>query len=155
MLQEVVPELQAENEKLWLLIQRLLRHRYGPRSEKLDLDQLQLVLEDEEQSAAESDARQRPGRAGGETAAHRSSQPQSRCVARTPAALRGRHRHREQAMPLLWRRPAHDRRRSHRDARSSSCPAARESGVPATLWMPYLRGRGGAGTRAGAANRWR
>ena len=30
MLQEVVPELQAENEKLWLLIQRLLRHRYGP-----------------------------------------------------------------------------------------------------------------------------
>jgi transposase len=56
MLQEVVPELQAENEKLWLLIQRLLRHRYGPRSEKLDLDQLQLVLEDEEQSAAESDA---------------------------------------------------------------------------------------------------
>jgi len=56
MLQEVVPELQTENEKLWQLIQRLLRHRYGPRSEKLDLDQLQLVLEDEEQSAAESDA---------------------------------------------------------------------------------------------------
>jgi len=51
MLQEVVPELQAENEKLWLLIQRLLRHRYGPRSEKLDLDQLQLVLEDEELSS--------------------------------------------------------------------------------------------------------
>ena len=56
MLQEVVPELQAENEKLWQLIQRLLRHRYGPRSEKLDLDQLQLVLEDAEQSAAEGDA---------------------------------------------------------------------------------------------------
>jgi transposase len=56
MLREVVPELQAENEKLWQLIQRLLRHRYGPRSEKLDLDQLQLVLEDAEQSAAESDA---------------------------------------------------------------------------------------------------
>jgi len=32
MLREVVPELQAENEKLWQLIQRLLRHRYGPRS---------------------------------------------------------------------------------------------------------------------------
>ncbi len=46
MLREVVPGLQAENEKLWQLIQRLLRHRYGPRSEKLDLDQLQLVLED-------------------------------------------------------------------------------------------------------------
>ena len=56
MLREVVPELQAENEKLWLLIQRLLRHRYGPRSEKLDLDQLQLVLEDAEQDAAEADA---------------------------------------------------------------------------------------------------
>ena len=45
MLREVVPELQAENEKLLLLIQRLLRHRFGPRSEKLDLDQLQLVLD--------------------------------------------------------------------------------------------------------------
>src|SRR6516162_724147 len=56
MLQEIVPELQAENEKLWQLIQRLLRHRYGPRSEKLDLEQLQLVLEDAEQSAAEDGA---------------------------------------------------------------------------------------------------
>jgi transposase len=56
MLQEVVPELQAENEKLWQLIQRLLRHRYAPRSEKLDLDQLQLVLEDAEQYAPESEA---------------------------------------------------------------------------------------------------
>ena len=56
MLQEIVPELQAENEKLWQLIQRLLRHRYGPRSEKLDLEQLQLVLEDAEQSFAEADA---------------------------------------------------------------------------------------------------
>jgi len=50
MLREVVPELQAENEKLCLLIQRLLRHRFGPRSEKLDIDQLQLGLEDEEQA---------------------------------------------------------------------------------------------------------
>ena len=56
MLREVVPELLAENEKLWLLIQRMLRHRYGPRSEKLDLDQLQLGLEDEEQGAAEREA---------------------------------------------------------------------------------------------------
>jgi hypothetical protein len=29
----------------------MLRHRYGPRSEKLDLEQLQLGLEDEEQGA--------------------------------------------------------------------------------------------------------
>jgi transposase len=56
MLQEVVPELQAENEKLWQLIQRLLRHRFGRRSEKLDLEQLHLVLEDEEQTDAESAA---------------------------------------------------------------------------------------------------
>jgi transposase len=55
MLREAVAELQAENEKLWQLIQRLLRHRYGPRSEKLDLEQLHLVLEDAEQSAAEDD----------------------------------------------------------------------------------------------------
>jgi hypothetical protein len=102
MLREVVPELQAENEKLWLLIQRLLRHRYGPRSEKLDLDQLQLVLEDAEQSAAESDAAK------------------------------------DAAEPSERRRPA-----------------AREGGVPATLWMPHLRGRSGAGTRTGAADRRR
>jgi transposase len=56
MLREVVPELQAENEKLWLLVQRLLRHRFGPHSEKLDLDQLQLGLEDAEQGVAEDQA---------------------------------------------------------------------------------------------------
>jgi hypothetical protein len=56
MLREVVPELQAENEKLLLLVERLLRHRFGPRSEKLDLDQLRLGLEDEEQGAAEDEA---------------------------------------------------------------------------------------------------
>lgn len=55
-LKEALEELQAENEKLLLMIQRLLRHRYGPRSEKLDLDQLQLVLEDTEQGDAESQA---------------------------------------------------------------------------------------------------
>ena len=56
MLRQVVPELQAENEKLWQLVQRLLRHRFGPRSEQLDLDQLQLGLEDAEQGAAEDEA---------------------------------------------------------------------------------------------------
>src|ERR1700757_1135509 len=59
MLREVVPELQAENEKLWQLIQRLLRHRYGPRSEKLDLEQLQLILEDAAQRAAAEPAERR------------------------------------------------------------------------------------------------
>src|SRR5690348_9940706 len=56
MLQEIVPELQAENEKLWQLTQRMRRHRYSPRSEKLDRDQLHPVLGDAEQSAAEDDA---------------------------------------------------------------------------------------------------
>jgi hypothetical protein len=36
-----------------LLIERPLRHRYGPRSEKLGPDQLQLGLQEEEQAAAE------------------------------------------------------------------------------------------------------
>jgi transposase len=56
MLREVVPELLDENERMWQLIQRLLRHRYGPRSEQVDLDQLQLALADQEQDAAERDA---------------------------------------------------------------------------------------------------
>jgi transposase len=55
-LKEALQELQAENEKLLLMIQRLLRHRYGPRSEKLTLDQLRLILEDTEQGEAESQA---------------------------------------------------------------------------------------------------
>jgi transposase len=56
MLREIVPELKAENAKLLLLIDTLLRHRYGPRSEQLSLDQLRLALEDQEQADAERDA---------------------------------------------------------------------------------------------------
>src|SRR3954465_3287380 len=43
---------QAEVEKLWLLIRQLQRGQFGRRSEKLDPDQLQLGLEDLEQTAA-------------------------------------------------------------------------------------------------------
>src|SRR3954463_5448718 len=43
---------QAEIEKLWLLIRQLQRGQFGRRSEKLDPDQLQLGLEDLEQTAA-------------------------------------------------------------------------------------------------------
>src|SRR3954451_24756071 len=50
--------LQAENEKLQLLIQRLLRQQFGRRSEKLSPDQLQLGLEDLEQDIAASEAAQ-------------------------------------------------------------------------------------------------
>ena len=56
MLREIVPELTAENAKLLHLIEALLRHRFGPRSEQVDLDQLRLVLEDQEQAAAEREA---------------------------------------------------------------------------------------------------
>lgn len=57
-LQASVQEREAENDKLRLLIQRLLRHQFGRRSEQLDPDQLQLGLEDLEQTVAESEAAQ-------------------------------------------------------------------------------------------------
>src|SRR3712207_393147 len=47
---------QAESEKLRLLIRQLQRGRFGRRSEKLDPDQLQLGLEDLEQTAAAAEA---------------------------------------------------------------------------------------------------
>src|SRR3954449_11068001 len=49
---------QAEVEKLRLLIRQLQRNRFGRRSEKLDPDQLQLGLEDLEQTVAAAEAAQ-------------------------------------------------------------------------------------------------
>src|SRR3712207_3318992 len=49
---------QAELEKLRLLIRQLQRAQFGRRSEKLDPDQLQLGLEDLEQTAAAAEAAQ-------------------------------------------------------------------------------------------------
>ncbi len=48
--------LHAENDKLWLLIQRLMRHQFGRRSEQPSPDQLQLGLEDLEQTIAANQA---------------------------------------------------------------------------------------------------
>src|ERR671926_724368 len=48
---------QAEIEKLRLLIRQLQRGQFGRRSERLDPDQLQLGLEDLEQTAAAAEAR--------------------------------------------------------------------------------------------------
>src|SRR5436305_13063369 len=59
---------QAEIEKLRLLIRQLQRGRFGRRSEKLDPDQLQLGLEDLEQSVAAAEAAR-------EVAATRSGSP--------------------------------------------------------------------------------
>ena len=61
MLRDVVAavgERDAEIEKLQLLIQRLLRHQFGRRSEKLSPDQLQLGIEDLEQDIAANEAAQ-------------------------------------------------------------------------------------------------
>src|SRR3954447_6930186 len=49
---------QAEIEKLRLLIRQLQRGQFGRRSEKLDPDQLQLGLEDLEQTVAAAEAAQ-------------------------------------------------------------------------------------------------
>src|SRR5215203_3222098 len=61
---------QAEIEKLRLLIRRLQRGRFGRRSERLDPDQLQLGLEDLEQTVAAAEAAQ-------ETATTRSGAPRA------------------------------------------------------------------------------
>jgi len=74
-LQVAVQEREAENEKLRLLIQRLLRHQFGRRSEQLDFDQLQLGLEDLEQTVAEGEAAQ-------DAAAQSEEQRQQRRAAR-------------------------------------------------------------------------
>src|SRR3712207_5307957 len=49
---------QAEIEKLRLLVRQLQRGRFGRRSERLDPDQLQLGLEDLEQTVAAAEAAQ-------------------------------------------------------------------------------------------------
>jgi transposase len=46
-------EADAENERLQAIIDAFMRHRFGPRSEQLDPDQLQLGLEDVETAQAE------------------------------------------------------------------------------------------------------
>src|ERR671929_198228 len=66
---------QAEIEKLRLLIRRLQRGQFGRRSERLDPDQLQLGLEDLEQTAAAAEAAR-------EEAAARSGTPRTPRVRR-------------------------------------------------------------------------
>ena len=51
-------ELHAENDKLRLLIQRLMRHQFGRRSEQLSAGQLQFGLEELEQTIAANQAAQ-------------------------------------------------------------------------------------------------
>lgn len=72
--------LHAENDKLRLLIQRLTRHQFGRRSEQLSADQLQLGLEDLEQTIAANEAAQ-------EAASARASRPRAERAARNHGAL--------------------------------------------------------------------
>ena len=58
LLRQMLRELHAENDKLRLLIRRLTRHQFGRRSEQLTDEQLQLGLEDLEQTVAERQAGQ-------------------------------------------------------------------------------------------------
>ena len=71
---------QAEIEKLRLLIRQLQRGQFGRRSERLDPDQLQLGLEDLEQTAAAAEAAQ-------EEAAARNSTPRTPVRRRNLGAL--------------------------------------------------------------------
>jgi transposase len=75
----------AEIEKLRLLIRQLQRGRFGRRSEKLDPDQLQLGLEDLEQTAAAAEAAQEAAAAGRDTP--RPARPRRRNLGALPAHL--------------------------------------------------------------------
>src|SRR5579863_5136524 len=55
-LKELLVAAQAENERLIAIIKELQRYRFGPRSEKIDPDQLALMLEDIKQAIAASAA---------------------------------------------------------------------------------------------------
>lgn len=70
-------ESRAEVERLRLVVKQFQRARFGPRSERLDPDQLQLGLEDLDADLARAEARgpePRPG--GGAKPAHRGPLPE-------------------------------------------------------------------------------
>src|SRR3954469_19533952 len=76
----------AEIEKLRLLIRQLQRGQFGRRSERLDPDQLQLGLEDLEQTAAAAEAAQEEAAARNSTTPRR-PQVQRRNLGSLPAHL--------------------------------------------------------------------
>src|ERR671912_620250 len=76
---------QAEIEKLRLLIRQLQRGRFGRRSERFDPDQLQLGLEDLEQTVAAAEAAQEA--ATGSSDAARSPRSRRRNLGALPAHL--------------------------------------------------------------------
>ncbi len=82
-LQQMLRELHAENDKLRLLIQRFARHQFGRRSEQLTVEQLQFGLEDQEQTAAEQQA----ARAAAEIAGGEPPRPKTKRPMRNHGAL--------------------------------------------------------------------
>ena len=76
---------QAEIEKLRLLIRQLQRGQFGRRSERLDPDQLQLGLEDLEQTAAAAEAAQES--AARSSGASRPARPRRRNLGALPTHL--------------------------------------------------------------------
>src|SRR5215208_1597088 len=76
---------QAEIEKLRLLIRQLQRGQFGRRSERLDPDQLQLGLEDLEQTVAAAEATQET--AAGSNSAPRPPRSRRRNLGALPAHL--------------------------------------------------------------------
>lgn len=83
LLRQMLRELYAENDKLRLLLQRLARHQFGRRSEHLTDEQLQLGLEDLEQTVAENQA----GQDAAEPSVDRKPHPRADRPARNHGAL--------------------------------------------------------------------
>jgi transposase len=83
LLQQMLHELSTENDQLRLLLQRLARHQFGRRSEQLTDEQLQLGLEDLEQTVAEHEA----GQDAAEPAGDRRAKPRADRPARNRGAL--------------------------------------------------------------------
>ena len=75
---------------------------------------------------------------------------QPRCAAAAPAALRGDRRYRRQELPVLRRPAACDRRRRLGDARRCAGSVSGQGDPAPAVWLPRLRGCGGAGAGAGA-----
>jgi transposase len=82
-----VTELTAENDKLRALIHKLLRHRFGRRSEQLSPDQLQLAMEDIEQEIAEHNAAEDAAAQSEETRRRRRAARPRRNLGALPAHL--------------------------------------------------------------------
>ena len=82
-----VTELSTENDRLRALIHKLLRHRFGRRSEQLSPDQLKLAIEDIEQEIAEHDAAEDAAAQSEETRRQRRAAHPRRNLGALPAHL--------------------------------------------------------------------